>query len=233
MPYVRTHANQKRLHGLLAAILPAGSVLLPNNRRVRTLSAYDSRARHLTGFLGDDDGDDSFDFSDIISSGDADSLYPTYYGGSGTAIIPTANDPVPIAPSLPASATGIAPTGIIQSTGQPTYLPSYLMYPNSGPIPAGATVNPNGTISNVSASGAAIPNVNPITGLITGGAVGTSTVLPSGQVVATGQVAGGQSIAQWLAGSSIIAGWSNQSVLFTLGIGAVALSMLSKKKKRR
>ena len=233
MPYIRAAHNSKpHLKGLLAAMLPPGTHLLPNNRRTRTLglgALYDRRARYLTGL-----GDDS-DFGDISASDLSDLEYgggDSYFGGSGTAILPTYSGGSAVAPDLPASAVSENPTGIIQSTGLPTYLPSSLMYPNSGPLSTGSTVLPSGQVVGPTA-GAAGSAATAVTGLVKS-ATGTSTILPSGQVVATAPIAGtGLTASQWLASSTLISGYQNQSVLIGVVAGGLLLNVLMKKKKKR
>lgn len=225
---VQNNRRARTLTGLLASVLPPGVSLMQNNRRERTLSAYDRRARYLSRFLGDD--------SDGIMPVDVD---PTlidsggYYGGSGTVVLPSGGSySTPIAPSLPSGIiTGESPTGIIQGTGLPTYLPPSIYTPNPGPIAAGSTVLPSGTVVGPAAGSAGSSSVAP-SGQVKSATTST-TILPSGQIVQGAPITGGVSASQWLASSTMISGWSNQTVVVGVGLATLALSILMKKKKRR
>lgn len=215
----------RHLTGLLSAMIPPGTIMLPNNRRVRTLSAYDRRKRYLTG-LGDDS--DSDPFSDIDSS----DLSQLYYGG-GVATSYSAPTPAtnlystPVAPTIntsPAYEYGASPTGIIQQTGLPTYLPPSINTPNVGPVAAGSTITPSGSVATI------LPSGQQTAGLISAiaGVTGATTTLPSGQVVPA--TISASSLSQWLSQSSIIGGISNGTLLL---VGGIAVLLGSSKKKKK
>jgi hypothetical protein len=189
---VRTRARKARKG--MAGLFPSGTIVLPSNRRVTTLSAYDRRARTLHGLLGDDGSDD-----------------PSI--GTFTAQTEDYN-PLPLSVTNPSVAQGIEyglqDQAIAQSSAQ---------YAQTG-------LQPNAQPGNVPyGSNLALP-----TGTAT---APTTTVLPSGQVVSSAGVASGASLGTWFSESTIVSGMTNGGVLALGGIAAVALSMLSGKKRRR
>lgn len=239
---MRIRASHKstgqKMGGLLSAlILPSGTKLLPNNRRVRTLSAYDSRARYLSGSRMGFLGDDPDPFAGITSS-DLDSLSTgdlTIGPGDYVNTIPTSG-PGSAYSSVIASGGGVdaannAAYAALQSTITPDANPTDYVSPSAAlaaGVPA-ATVNaawatPQGVNSFPTAAAA----TSALTASL--GAAGAAAT------VAKLWTGGGQTLptsgASWLSQSSIVAGMANSSVLLWGVVGLVGFSLLSGKKRR-
>ena len=231
-------SKAQRMGGLLSAlVLPSGTTLLPNNRRVRTLSAYDSRTRYLSGSRLGFLGDDSDPFAGITSS-DLDSLSSgdlTIGPGDYVNTIPSSG-PGSAYSSVIAAGGGVdaannAAYAALQSSITPDSNPTDFVSPSAAlaaGVPAASVNAAWATAQGVNSFPSQQAAISALTASM-GAAAAASTVAK----LWTG---GGQTLPSsgtpWLSQSSIVAGMPNSSVLMWGVVGLVGFSLLSGKKRR-